>query len=303
MKNEKNFKKNPPTRRRDERRFGNEQARPQNFQRRENFIANEVKEEDSGAKVYGIAPVLEVLRAGKRSIERLTIAEDLPNQRLRDLFDLANENGIIINRAPRFAIQKTVPEGVNTQGVVAFLASAKYADEDELLDKISAKIGTENPPLAVVLDGVEDPRNLGAIARTVECAGADGIFIPERRAVGLTETVSKTSAGALEYVPVARVTNLNNLIRNLKARNIWTIGTSISATTDYTDWDWTQPSALILGSEGKGLHQSVEKNCDVLVKIPLFGKIESLNVSVAAGIVLYEALRQRKNKSSKSDEK
>jgi 23S rRNA (guanosine2251-2'-O)-methyltransferase len=146
----------------------------------------------------------------------------------------------------------------------------------------------------VVLDGVEDPRNLGAIARTVECAGAHGIFLPERRAAGLTETVAKTAAGALDYVSVSKVTNLTRLLEDLKSRGVWTVGTSLKATMDYTDWDWRQPSAVVLGGEGKGLHRLVEENCDVLVKIPLAGKIESLNVSVAAGVILYEAMRQRK---------
>ena len=149
-------------------------------------------------------------------------------------------------------------------------------------------------PLVVVLDGVEDPRNLGAILRTVECAGAHGVFVPERRAVGLTETVAKAAAGALEYVAVARATNLARLIEQLKERNIWTIGTSTDAPTLYTDWDWTLASALFLGGEGAGLHRLVRERCDTLVHIPMRGRIESLNVSVAAGVVLYEAVRQRR---------
>jgi 23S rRNA (guanosine2251-2'-O)-methyltransferase len=145
----------------------------------------------------------------------------------------------------------------------------------------------------VVLDGVEDPRNLGAILRSAECAGVDGVFLPERRAVGLTETVAKSSAGATEYVRIAKVGNINRLIEELKSRDIWVVGTSGDAKTSYTDWDWTRPSALVLGGEGSGLHRLVAENCDVLVKIPMYGKIESLNVSVAAGVILFEALRQR----------
>ena len=136
-------------------------------------------------------------------------------------------------------------------------------------------------------------RNLGAILRTVECAGADGVFIPERRAVGLTETVAKSSAGAVEHVQVAKVTNLNRFIEDLKDRNIWIVGTSGEATMNYTDWDWTTPCALVLGAEGTGLHRLVAENCDALVKIPMYGKIDSLNVSVAAGVILFEARRQR----------
>ncbi len=144
-----------------------------------------------------------------------------------------------------------------------------------------------------MLDGVEDPRNLGAVIRTVECAGAHGVFIPERRASGLTETVAKAAAGALEYVPVARAANVVRLIEELKERGIWTVGTAAGAETSYANWDWTQPCALLLGGEGEGLRRLVRERCDVLVSIPLRGRIESLNVSVAAGIVLYEALRQR----------
>jgi len=131
------------------------------------------------------------------------------------------------------------------------------------------------------------------VLRTVECAGADGVIIPERRAVGLTDTVAKSSAGAVEHVKVAKATNLNRLIEDLKARNIWVVGTSGDAKMNYDEWDWRQPSAIVLGAEGSGLHRLVAENCDVLVKIPMYGKIESLNVSVAAGIILFEARRQR----------
>ena len=250
-------------------------------------------EKQSSSKIYGVAPVLEVLKAGTRSVEQITIAEGAHSPRLKELIDLARANGVAVNRVPKNVLSKFVEPGANHQGVVATLAAAKYVDDFELLENLSKKIGTPDPPLVVVLDGVEDPRNLGAIARTVECAGADGIFLPERRAVGLTETVAKTAAGALEYVPVAKVTNLTRLLENIKLRNISTVGTSAEAKMDYTEWDWRAPSAIVLGSEGKGLHRLVEETCDVLVKIPLLGKIESLNVSVAAGVVLYEARRQR----------
>jgi 23S rRNA (guanosine2251-2'-O)-methyltransferase len=236
---------------------------------------------------------LEILKAGKRSIEQITIAEGANSPRMRELLELARENGVIVNRVQRSAMARFVEPDVNHQGIIATIAAAKYINDYELLEKLTGKIGTEDAPLALVLDGVEDPRNLGAIARTVECAGAHGIFLPERRAVGLTDAVAKTAAGALEYVPVAKVTNLTRLLEDMKARNIWTIGTSLKAKMDYTEWDWRQPSAIVLGGEGKGLHRLVEETCDVLVKIPILGKIESLNVSVAAGVILYEARRRR----------
>jgi 23S rRNA (guanosine2251-2'-O)-methyltransferase len=143
---------------------------------------------------------------------------------------------------------------------------------------------------------------LGAILRTVECAGADGVFIPERRAVGLTETVAKSSAGATEYVKVAKVANINRLIDELKEHNIWVVGASGDAEMNYTDWDWTNSSALVLGGEGKGLHRLTAEKCDVLVKIPMHGKIESLNVSVASGVILFEIVRQR-NKAKDEEQK
>jgi 23S rRNA (guanosine2251-2'-O)-methyltransferase len=250
-------------------------------------------EKPKSAKIYGVLPILEALRSGKRNVEQITIADGAQTNRLRDLLHLAKEQGIIINRVPKNTLAKFVEPGANHQGIVATIAAAKYANADELLGNLTAKIGSGDEPLAVVLDGVEDPRNLGAIARTAECAGAHGIFLPERRAVGLTETVAKTAAGALEYLPVAKVVNLNRLLEDLKERGIWIVGTSAQAKMSYSDWDWTIPSAIVLGGEGKGLHRLVEENCDALVKIPLSGKIESLNVSVAAGVILYEARRQR----------
>jgi 23S rRNA (guanosine2251-2'-O)-methyltransferase len=138
---------------------------------------------------------------------------------------------------------------------------------------------------------------LGAILRTVEGAGVTGVFIPERRAVGLNETVAKSSAGATEYIKVAKVTNLNRLIEDLKKRQVWVVGTSFETAQNYTDWDWNQPTALVMGSEGQGLHRLVAENCDALIKIPMQGKIESLNVSVATGVILFEALRRRNLKN------
>jgi 23S rRNA (guanosine2251-2'-O)-methyltransferase len=161
------------------------------------------------------------------------------------------------------------------------------------LDLLESKIGSSDPPLALGLDGIEDPRNMGSIVRTAECAGVHGVFIAERRAVGLTSVVAKVAAGALEYVPVARVTNLVRLIDQLKERNIWVIGAASEAKQSYVDWDWRLPAAIFLGNEGQGLHRLVREHCDTLVRIPVAGKLDSLNVSVAAGVLLYEARRQR----------
>ncbi len=243
--------------------------------------------------LYGVLPVLEALRAGARRMEKLLIAENGHEKRLNEIMVLARENRIPFQKIPRQNLAKFVEPGSNHQGVIAFVAAADYYDTDKLLDEISQKIAVGEKPLVVILDGVEDPRNFGAILRTVECAGVDGVFIPDRRAVGLNDTVAKSSAGATEYVKVAKVTNLNRLIEDLKSRNVWVVGTSVETDKSYTDWDWNQPTALVIGSEGKGLHRLVAENCDMLIKIPMQGKIESLNVSVATGVILFEAIRQR----------
>jgi len=242
------------------------------------------------AAMFGVLPVLEALRARSRRIEKIQVAEGAREKRLEEIFDLARANGIRVDRVPREVLERSVEPNANHQGVAAFAAAADYVAVDDLLDVAAAEA------LLVILDGVEDPRNLGAVLRSAECAGADGVIIPDRRAAGLTETVAKSSAGAIEYVKVAKTTNLNRLIEDLKARNIWVVGTSSDAATEYTDWDWRQPSALVLGAEGSGLHRLVAENCDVLVKIPMYGKIDSLNVSVAAGVILFEARRQRSRK-------
>lgn len=254
--------------------------------------ASEARAPETGDHLFGVQPVLEALRAGARPIERITVAEGAHESRLREIFELARRENVPIRRAPRVELQR-LSSGANHQGVAATVAAARYADAEELLDQLSARVGSDDPPLAVVLDGVEDPRNLGAIIRTVECVGAHGVFVPERRAAGLTETTAKAAAGALEYVKVARAVNIARLVEELKERGIWTVGASADAEMSYTEWDWTGPCALVLGGEGDGVRRLVRERCDALVSVPQRGRIESLNVSVAAGVMLFEALRQR----------
>jgi 23S rRNA (guanosine2251-2'-O)-methyltransferase len=245
--------------------------------------------------IYGLIPVLEALRSGQRPLQQITIAEGARHERLKELLDLAKAGRVPVHRAPRLVLDRMLP-GLTHQGVVARTAASGYHDAEELLERLASMKDTERQPLVLGLDAIEDPRNLGAILRTAECAGVDGVFIPERRAVGLTATVAKASAGALEHVAVARVTNLVQLIERLKQLNIWVVGATGDASANYTQWDWTVPSALFLGNEAAGLHRLVEERCDTLVRIPVRGRIESLNVSVAAGVILYEALRQRSTK-------
>jgi 23S rRNA (guanosine2251-2'-O)-methyltransferase len=212
---------------------------------------------------------------------------------------LARAQGVPVRQAPRVTLDKRAGNGTH-QGVVARVAAAQYVNADDLIEIIAERIGMNPEPLALILDGVEDPHNLGAILRTAECARVDGDFVPERRAVGLTETVAKASAGAVEHVRVARVTNLSRLIDQLKERNVRVVGTAADALSNYTEWDWTRASAIVMGGEGSGLHRLVREHCDAVVRIPVLGHIESLNVSVATGVILYEALRQRSAGTSKT---
>ena len=258
---------------------------------------SQASEADAASTIYGLNPVLEMLRAGGKQLEQITISEAARHERLSELLELAKQARIPVHRVPRNAIDRLLP-GVTHQGVVARAAAARYRDADDLLEQVASQVNTEQQPLILGLDAVEDPRNLGAILRTAECAGVGAVFIPERRAVGLTGTVAKAAAGALERVPVARVINLVQLIEQLKQRNIWVVGAAAEGSSDYTEWDWTVASALFLGSEGSGLHRLVRERCDALVRIPVHGQIESLNVSVAAGVILYEALRQRAAKET-----
>jgi len=232
------------------------------------------------------------LRAGKRQIEDITIAEGAKHERFKELLELARQKRVPVHRVPRIDLDRATATAKH-QGVVARTAAAQYLDPEDLLEAFELKLQRGEAPLGLGLDGIEDPRNLGAILRTAECAGVDGVFVPERRAVGLTETVAKAAAGALEYVPVARVTNLARLIEQLKERNIWVVGAAAESTMQYTGWDWRLPTVIFLGSEGMGLHRLVRERCDTLVRIPVMGNLESLNVSVAAGVLLYEALRHR----------
>ncbi len=260
---------------------------PRSADRREGRSADAAPARPAGSVIYGVLPVLEALRAANRRIDKVLIAEGAREARLNDIFEQCRERSIVWNRVARDTFTKYLEPGINHQGVLAFVAAASYVDADELI------AGASDNPLLLILDGVEDPRNFGAILRVAECTGVDGVLIPERRAVGLTDTVAKSSAGAIELVKVAKSSNLNRTIEKLKKENIWVIGTSSNAEAAYTEWDWTRPSALVLGGEGRGLHRLVAENCDALVKIPMYGKIDSLNVSVAAGVILFEAKRQR----------
>ncbi len=235
--------------------------------------------------IFGVNPVLEALRGQRRPVERVGIALGVRIARFDELMRAAKAAHVPIVRQPPAALDRLV-QGRTHQGVVAWVGAATYATLDDVIESTLRK------HLAVALDGVEDPHNLGAIIRTSECAGAAGVVIPERGAAGLTETVSKTSAGALEHLPVARVTNLVSALEAFKAAGAWVVGLDADAEAAYTEYDFSGPTLLVFGGEGKGLRRLVRERCDVRLSIPLYGNVSSLNVSVAVGVVLFEARRR-----------
>src|SRR3989440_10417961 len=238
--------------------------------------------------IYGINAVTEALKARGRAFEWVGVAKDRHDLRLRRVVEESRRNGIAVRFVPRSELDRMAGNNAH-QGVVAVTSAKQYNDLD---DVIAAKRGQYS--LVVVLDGVEDPHNLGAILRTADAAGANGVVIPEHRAAGVTGTVTKASAGASEHLPIAKVTNIARTVEELKERNIWTVGLDEHGKQTYDSLDYNMDCALVLGAEGKGLHDLVKKKCDFLVSIPMLGKVPSLNVSVAAAVVLYEIVRQRR---------
>ena len=238
------------------------------------------------SNIYGVLPVLEALRAGARRIDRIVIAHGVRDARLREVIEAARRAQVPVRREPRVALDR-LTNHANHQGVLAVTSASSYSDADDLVSRISPDT------LFILLDGVEDPHNLGAIIRTAECGGASAVIVPERRAVHLTDSVAKTSAGAVEHLPVARVTNLAAFIGDLKKHNVWVVGVESSGQMPYTEFNYSGATALVFGGEGGGLHRLVRERCDAVVSIPMRGRVTSLNVSVAVGVVLFEALRQR----------
>ncbi len=243
--------------------------------------------------LFGINPVIEALKAGSRSFDYVAVMAGRRDARAQLIFETCRDAGVPVRQVSRDQLERLAGTHAH-QGVVAVTSEKQYTDIDEVLEN---KRGEHN--FLLVLDGVEDPHNLGAIIRTADGAGADGVVIPERRAVGVTGTVLKASAGAAEYLPISRVTNINRTLEDLKERNVWTIGLDERAKQTYDEIDYNMDCALVLGAEGSGLHEQVRKKCDFLISIPMLGHVSSLNVSVAAAIVMYEVLRQRRHSKLK----
>lgn len=242
--------------------------------------------------IYGLNAVSEAIKARGRGFQWVGLARERHDLRLQRIIEECRKLGVPVRFLQRTELDRMAGHAAH-QGVVAVTSAKQYSGLD---DVIEAKRGGHS--LILVLDGVEDPHNLGAILRTADAAGADGVVIPERRAAGVTGVVTKASAGASEHLPVARVTNIARTVEELKERNIWVVGLDERGPKTYDAIDYNMDCALVLGAEGKGVHDLVRRKCDILVSIPMLGKVSSLNVSVAAGVVLYEIVRQRRNRAA-----
>ena len=257
-------------------------------ERNDRFKAQEAAPEEVEGQLEGRNAVTEALRAG-RTIDKVFVADGDTDRGLQRLAAQAKEAGAVIVPVDRRKLD-TMSFTRSHQGIIALVAAHEYATIDDILEEAAAR--GENA-LIVICDELSDPHNLGAIMRSAECAGAHGVIIPKRRSVGLTATVAKASAGAVEYMKVARVTNINNAINELKEKGVWVFGTAAEGSIPMYKADLTGPAAIVIGNEGDGMSQLVRKNCDVMVHIPMKGRISSLNASAAASILLYEAVRQR----------
>ena len=242
------------------------------------------------SKIEGRNAVLEAFRSGK-TIDKLYVLDGCQDGPVRTIAREARKKDTIINYVAKERLDQISETGKH-QGVIAVSAAYEYAEVEDILAAAEAK---GEPPFIIILDGIEDPHNLGAILRTANQVGAHGVIIPKRRAVGLTPTVARTSAGAINYTPVAKVTNISNTMKELKDKGMWFVCADMDGTVMY-DMDLTGPIGLVIGNEGEGVSQLVKKNCDMVASIPMKGDIDSLNASVATGVLAYEILRQRMKK-------
>lgn len=239
-------------------------------------------------QVEGRNAVLELLHSGK-DINKIFVQAGEKHGSIIKILVKAKANGVVVQEVQKRRLDEMSMSN-NHQGVIAQTPPFEYAEVEDILEVAKER---NEEPFVLILDGIEDPHNLGSIIRTAETAGAHGIIIPKRRAAGVNATVSKTSAGAVEYMKIARVNNINDTIRDLKEQGVWICGTDMETGTIYYNQDYKMPIAIVIGNEGKGMSRLTKENCDFLVKIPMKGKISSLNASVSAGIIMYEVLRSR----------
>lgn len=237
--------------------------------------------------IIGKNPVIEALRSG-RSINKIWITDKGQHSSVKTIQSLAKEHGVIVQSVDRRKLDQMAGTPQH-QGIAASIAAYDYIELDELL----AQLKNVDRPFVLLLDEIEDPHNLGSIIRSADCSGVDGVIIPKRRAVGLTSTVAKTSAGAIEYVPVCRVSNLAQTIDRLKEEGFWVTGTDATGEQTMSEPDYRGPTAIVIGSEGKGMGRLIREKCDYVVRIPMVGHVNSLNASVAAALVMFEVLKQR----------
>lgn len=240
--------------------------------------------------IHGIHAVLTAIENDAINIIRVHANTQKPNKRLAELLSVAKNKGIEILYADSRQLEKIAKTNKHQNVVVDYKVTTQYSENDlfDLLTKL------DGPPLLLVLDGVTDPHNLGACLRTCEAAGVHAVIIPRDKSVGLTPTVRKVASGAAELVPLVQVTNLARTLQDLKDAGVWIVGTSDKATHDVFDQDFCMPTALVMGAEGTGMRRLTEKHCDMLIRLPMAGKISSLNISVATGVCLYESVRQRR---------
>ena len=241
--------------------------------------------------LYGVHPVEEALRSGVRQVDHVSVARDgRRDARMDAVLELCRQKRVRVVSEPREQLTKHAKSDMH-QGLVAFLRERIFLTIEDLLD---APVGA-GYQFFLALDGVEDPHNLGALLRSADGAGVDGVIVPERRSAPMSGVVAKSSAGASEHVRIAKVTNMTRALEQMKQRNVWVVGLDERGTPDYTDFDFRQNCCLVLGSEGSGLHDLVKRTCDHLLRIPMAGSVSSLNVSVAGAVVMYEAMRQRRS--------
>ena len=257
--------------------------------RREEDREKEKKEEELYLdQVEGRNAVIELLESGK-DINKLYIARGEKTGSITKIIAMAKENKVVIVEKDKAQMDK-MAQSDNYQGVIAIVPPFEYCEVEDIIEFAKEK---EESPFILILDGIEDTHNLGAIIRTAETAGVHGIIIPKRRAASVNSTVSKVACGALEYMKIARVNNINDCINTLKGYGVWICGTDVNAKEYYFNQDLKGPLGIVIGNEGKGMSELVKKNCDFLVKIPVMGKVQSLNASVSTGIIVYEAVKQR----------
>lgn len=242
---------------------------------------------ENTGQVEGRNPILEVFRSG-RTIDKLLIARGSREGSIRDIISKARQQGVVVQEVDRKRLDELSETGTH-QGVIAFVTPYSYVEVGYILEQAATR---KEPPFIIILDEITDPHNLGSILRTAECCGAHGVIIPKRRAAGLTPATIKAASGAVEFMPVAKVTNIVQTIEELKKQGVWVAGADMEG-EPYGTKGLTGPIALVIGSEGKGLGRLVKQKCDFLVNIPLKGKISSLNASVAAAVLMYEVVRQR----------